>query len=555
MIFSTTFARAEEVIPASATINAPRPLLTPPTSSGVDVQAIYHRLEQQEAEIRQLRAQLGTLHEEMHYLPPVDVNPNEALPINSNLSNADVLHRLDAMEQRLDQQAAQQKAALESTVEGYEIGSDLSMTASWANGLELRTKNKDFRVHIGGRTQFDMSAFGNDPELTVPREVGGIGPQPNSVQLRRARLRIDGTMYEVFDWAAEYDFANALANALPQNPGQPVAITPVITDLWITWTQLPTLGNVRVGNVKEPIGMEHIQSSRWLDFIERSFWQDAIFGPFNNGFNPGFYAFNWTDDEMGTWAGGVFANNSDPFGYSIGDDWALTGRVTRLLYYDEPSQGRYLWHVGVSGSVRKPDEDLVRVRTRGNIRSGPPSVLNPIYGDTGTMLADRHELVGMETAAVWGPLSMQGEYVCTWVENALQPYEPPQNAVSHGTPLFHGGYVQLMYFLTGEHRAYNRRAGVFDRVVPFGNAFCVDSSGGRCHGRGAWQIGARYGAIDLNDNGINGGILHSCTLGLNWFLNPNAKIQFNYDITHRSQVQDVPPGIINAFGIRFAHDF
>lgn len=562
LLIARTPALAEQPLATGPNVAEPRILSSTPvpqaptqTQPTIDVQAIYNRLEQQAEEIRQLRAQLGTLQEDMRYLPPVDFSATETMPASSSLSNSEVLQRLDAMEQRLDQQAAQQHKTLKSAVDGYEIGSELKLSASWVNGLELRTKNNDFRIQIGGRTQFDMSGFANDPELTVPQDIGGIGPQPNSVQLRRARLAIRGTMYEVFDWAAEYDFANALANALPQNPGQPVALTPVITDLWLTWTQLPTLGNVRVGNVKEPIGMEHLTSSRWLDFIERSFWQDAIFGPFNNGFNPGLYAFNWTDDEMGTWAAGVFANNSDPFGYAIGDEWALTGRISRLLYYDEPSEGRYLWHVGVSGSVRKPDEDLVRVRTRGNIRSGPPGILNPIYADTGTMLSDRHELIGMETAAVWGSLNMQAEYVCTWVENAFQPYTPPQDSVGHGTPFFHGGYIQLMYFLTGEHRAYNRKAGVFDRVVPFGNAFYVNGDGERCFGKGAWQIGARYAAIDLNDNGINGGILHSGTFGVNWFLNPNAKIQFNYDLTHRSQVEAVPPGFISAFGVRFAHDF
>src|SRR5690606_9057802 len=166
--------------------------------------------------------------------------------------------------------------------EGHEVGSDLEMTASWNNGLELCTKNRDFRVRVGGRTQLDLSGFDNDPALTVPRDIGGIGPQPNSIQLRRARLRVDGTMYEVFDWAAEYDFANALANALPQTTGQPVALTPALTELWLTWRELPRLGNIRVGNVKEPIGMEHLESSRFLDFIERSFLQDAIFGPYNN---------------------------------------------------------------------------------------------------------------------------------------------------------------------------------------------------------------------------------------------------------------------------------
>src|SRR5687767_4251674 len=32
---------------------------------------------------------------------------------------------------------------------GTEVGQDLSMTAAWKNGLELSTKDKAFRVHVG----------------------------------------------------------------------------------------------------------------------------------------------------------------------------------------------------------------------------------------------------------------------------------------------------------------------------------------------------------------------------------------------------------------------
>jgi phosphate-selective porin OprO/OprP len=226
-----------------------------------------------------------------------------------------------------------------------------------------------------------------------------------------------------------------------------------------------------------------------------------------------------------------------------------------LLFYDEPSDGRYLWEVGIAGSVRKPDEDIVRLRARGNVRSGPPGVLNPIYADTGNMHADQQEILALESGMQWGPWSMEAEYVGTWVENAVVPFDPPADRVEHGTPFFQGGYISLLYFLTGEHRSYNRQLAVFDRVIPNENFFWVDSEGGRCYGWGAWQIGARYSALDLNDNGINGGVLQSGTLGINWFMNPNARVQFNYDLTHRSQVRETDPGFINSYGLRFSYDF
>ena len=71
----------------------------------------------------------------------------------------------------------------------YEVGSDLSMTAKWKNGLVMESPNKDFRMHLGGRVQWDITNFDNDPALTVAPGAGGIGPQPPSTYFRRAAPR------------------------------------------------------------------------------------------------------------------------------------------------------------------------------------------------------------------------------------------------------------------------------------------------------------------------------------------------------------------------------
>lgn len=523
------------------------------------LEAIRLRVEQQDAELRQLRAQLGALQSEPRALPPAggcaQVLPSgEIVPASATVpaesAAPDVFElrdRVGALENRLEAKDADATVA-----KGYEVGSDLKMSASWRNGVQFESPHKDFRFHVGGRVQWDISMFDNDPDLLVSPALGGIGPQPNSTQFRRARIRLDGTMYEVFDWVAEYDFANTLAPAAATT-GQPVATVPGLTELSITWTQLPFFGNFKVGNQREPMGMEHLISDTNLPFLERSYLRDAIWGPFNNGYTPGMAFFDWREDQSGTWAVGVFSNQADSFGYGIGNELAVTGRLTWLPYYDEPSGGAYLWHVGVSGSTRNPDNGQVRIRTRGDIRSGPPGVLNPIYADTGSMVSNTQNIAGAETAIVWGPLTVQAEYVGTWVEDAFQPITPVP--MSRGNPFFQGGYVQALWFLTGEHDVYNRHTGTFEGPVPYENAYCIRTCNGECKGWGAWQIGARYNAVDLNDNGINGGILNSFTFGVNWFWTPNAKVQFNYDLTHRSEVKTVEPGFINAWGMRFAYFF
>jgi phosphate-selective porin OprO/OprP len=90
---------------------------------------------------------------------------------------------------------------------------------------------------------------------------------------------------------------------------------------------------------------------------------------------------------------------------------------------------------------------------------------------------------------------------------------------------FPGVYVTGAYFLTGEHRPYNRKLGAIDRIK-------VHSDFGRhddgCWGWGAMELAARYSYIDLNSKDIQGGRLNDLTFGVNWYLNSYSKLQFNY---------------------------
>lgn len=165
-----------------------------------------------------------------------------------------------------------------------------------------------------------------------------------------------------------------------------------------------------------------------------------------------------------------------------------------------------------------------------------------------------------------GPLSIQAEYLANFLDNVTGFTTQAQGNVALGgattTYFSHGYYVQALYFLTGEHRPYARTAlhgsgAAPTRVVPFRNFFWVPGHG--CpnpFSSGAWQVGARYSYNDLSNHGIFGGQINEVTLGLNWFLNPNAKIQWNYDIGYRGQLGpgSSSNGTFQGFGIRFAFD-
>lgn len=469
--------------------------------------------------------------------------------------------RVKQLEQRL---ADQQAESDELRTRIFELSSakdpkpePRSFKGFWKNQLTFESADKNFSAHFGGRTQFDTVWMASNPPAYGVNNGAG---DSDAVDFRRARLRMEGTLYKSIEYIMEYDFVNSvndnagLVGGLPSQPASPANVINATapTDLYWTFREIPVLGNIRVGNQKEPIGLEHLTSSRYLDFMERSFNQDAYTGPFNNGFTPGVSMFNnFGEDQRGLWHMGVFKNIVNVFTYGVGDAaYAVDSRLAYLFWDD--CEGRQLLHVGAAFSHRDPLNDTVRIRSRGSLRNGPGAI-NPVFADTGSFLGDSQNLMAAEFAVVLGSFQLQSELVSSSVIDARNT----AGTVNYGTYWTTGYYVMASYFLTGEHREYDKKLAAFGRVVPKRNSRllpqdCSDA------GWGAWQVLIRYSSLDLNDNNLNGGQISDWTVGLNWFLNPNMKIQANYIYMDRNSLASPTApgaGAIHGFGMRLAHDF
>ena len=545
--------------------------------------------------------------------PPLQL-PSPAARLESFDQVSDALaadrQRVAALEARLQElekgaeTPGAKKPEAKKPKEPYEIGSDKALKDSWKDGFQAESANKDFRVKIGGRTQVDAVAFTGGPGPTQPPNQGGLDPSlANTVNFRRGRLRIEGRMYELYDFACEYDYINELNvnNEVFPTERDSGPIT-AVTDLWLQVREIPLLGTVRVGNQKDPYGYEHLTSSRWLNFMERSFSQDAFEGPFNNGFLPGIQILNSNEEGDIAWQVGQFKNTTNPFGFSNSNGGSMTvGRLVYLPVYED--EGRKLLHLGLSGRTmeprrqytsfdpltglpRGPEIPAVRFRSRGDIRNGPPGPLNSIYADSGLLQGSWQNMIGLEFVGNNGPWSFQSEYFGSWLYNTrttsagplvINGYQP-KPGTDVGTVYYQGGYAEVLYFLTGESRTYSKIEYRFDRPVPNNNFYAIRGGGsGRrlSLSEGAWQVGVRYNYLCLNDGEVNGGVLNGMTLGLNWLLNPNARIYFNYDLTYREFAStpwtkalsgpnkgSVVPGqsydgsgFVNGFGTRLAFDF
>ncbi|MFQ6034421.1 MAG: OprO/OprP family phosphate-selective porin [Sedimentisphaerales bacterium] len=354
----------------------------------------------------------------------------------------------------------------------------------WKEGLRFESQDGNFKLKFGGRIQNDWMWISEDDDLK--RDVVGgsaLGDQQDGTEFRRARFYTSGLIYNNVEYKLQFDFAGGDAD---------------LKDAYLGLTDFP-IGKLRFGHFKEPFSLEELTSSKYITFLERAL--PNVFAP---GRNAGFMlhgtALAASDPRM-TWAAGIFR---DTDGYGEGQDdggYNLTGRVTGLPWYED--NGASLLHVGVAYSHRNPNNETVSFATE------PEAHLADDFVSTGSVGSDRINLVGLEAACVAGPFSLQGEFIHSNVD------------LTSSSADLDGYYVQASYFLTGEHRKYKTSTGTFDRVKPKENFLFGD-------GPGAWELAGRYSNVDLDDGTISGGELDNVALGLNWYLNPNMRIMWDY---------------------------
>ena len=401
---------------------------------------------------------------------------------------------------------------------------------------------------ITGFTQLDTAFYAQDSEN---RAVVGDGQ--DGTGFRRARLAVTGKVAETTGYQLEVDFATA---------GRPSFF-----DCYIDQSDLPLLGTVRVGQFCQPFSVDSLTGFRNLTFLERSLPFLALV-PFRR---VGISSSNVSEDErtamiISTYRSGGFNNaplGDDRFATDFGDvgGYAMSMRGTHLMFYDDEAEDRYLWHLGggynysqlaandafgsgLSGNAGSP-RPFYQARTTpefgtlgySELSSSFGSAVNgtPSFVDTGRYEADNFHLFGLESVTQWGAWGSTCEYMSTIVNSVAGPV------------VYQGGYAQLAYRLTGEHRVYDKRTGTLGRLKP--NHDFLPSKG--CiRGWGAWEVAGRYSIIDLTNpaflNGhyynsatntftasaasgaVGNGLLQDTTLGLTWFLNSHTKIQVNW---------------------------
>jgi phosphate-selective porin OprO/OprP len=341
-------------------------------------------------------------------------------------------------------------------------------------GLKVRTSDGAFGVKLGARVHADASGNYGTPASSEAN---------NGTEIRRARLNLQGHVWEDFPFQAEVDFAdNEVA----------------IKDFLVGYTGL-SWGTFTVGHQKQPFSLALEMSSNDIPFVERGTDTDLV-TPFVDraiGLRGDFSGDHWYV------TGGVYGSTADKDADG-NEGW---GSTLRGVWAPLRAEDRVL-HLGVRGAYREPNDEEVR------IRSETTHLSSLFTADTGDLMdVENAWLVGPEAAFAFGPVSLVAEYYHAFLDRK-----------STSTLGFDGWHVEAAWSVTGESRAasYNMASGEFKGLRPARNFSLREGTWG------AFEVATRYASIDLNDRDVRGGRQGVFTLGMNWYLNPNIRMLFDW---------------------------
>jgi len=374
-------------------------------------------------------------------------------------------------------------------------------------GFNIASADGDFAIKIGTRLHFQASSH----EGGLPSGFDAT----DGTEIRRARVETKGKFFKNFTWAAELDLAD-------NDTG--------VRDFWLGYNGIPGT-QLYIGNQKQPYSLSVEMSSNDIPFIERSIDNDLII-PFVDR------ALGLRAERSGDhWyvAAGIFGESADP---NTNDDEGL-GAAFRAIYSPIIEDDRVL-HLGVRAAVRTPSASTESFQ----IRDETTHQSNLRIVDTGVIgNIDRATLYGFEGAVVSNAFSLVGEY------NSLTLDRDGDTDLD-----FSSWSVFGTWSLTGETRAdaYRIGAGEFKRLQPKKDFNWADGTWG------AWELALRVAHIDLNDGAFTGGDETVVTSALNWYLNYNVRLMFEYsrivDTDGSTLLRDEAEGL-NIFQFRSQYTF
>lgn len=409
-----------------------------------------------------------------------------ALAAELQAQQSGVDQRLEQLEQEI--RVLKRQRELDTEAADVRTKESPTITAS-REGFALKSAGGNFVLRLKGVLQADSRWYLDDDAKNGT----------DSFLIRRARPILEGTLFKDFDFRLMPDFAGS-------------SVT--LFDAYAEWRHWPWL-KLRVGKFKTPIGLEQLQEDVNTLFTERSL-VTALVPNRDVGVQLGGDVLN----GVVTYAAGVF--NGVPDGAngdldnSDGKDFA--GRLFFQPFKAtdiEPLQGLGF---GVAGSIGDQSGSLVSPNLPSFKSAGQNTFFKYATGAalTNTVIANGQRVrLSPQGYYYWGPVGILGEYALS--EQEVHKGETSDHLRNHAWQV--AGSVVL----TGEAASFK---GVNPRK-PFDLKNC---------NWGALELVGRYGVLTIDSDAFptfanpNSAAeeAREWAVGLNWYLNKNLKLAFDY---------------------------
>ncbi len=362
------------------------------------------------------------------------------------------------------------------------------MTAGYKDGFFLASRDGTYKLKLRGYVQADSRFFvdhgGGDDEFTI----------------RRARLELRGTLAERYKFQLMPDFTE-----------DGVSIEDALVDIeFAPWMEL------RAGKFKTPFGIERLQSSTALPFVERSLVDNLV--PSRDiglrlGGKLGDGAYEYQLAVMNGVRDGSSGNGD------LNDSVDVVGRVFAQPFANKQYSILRGAGAGIAGTYGKEqgdedDDELSSYRT-----AGRREFFEWENSGDGTIADGGHWRVSPQAKWYEGPVGVLGEYVLS-----------SQQVSYDGTRAWVGNQawqIRTHVMLTGEDATMK---GVEpDRPFNFGEGDC-----------GAWELALRWSSLDVDpevfrkdfaDPDESARSADALAAAVNWYLNGNVAIYFHYEHT------------------------
>jgi phosphate-selective porin OprO/OprP len=390
----------------------------------------------------------------------------------------------------------------------------------WNNGFFLQSPDRTCQLRITGQIQADYRGFLDpvDSSSTANTNVAGspVTGSPDTFLVRRARLGIEATMANYFEFRLLPDFAGS-------------TVAKSITDAYMNvhyWDAF----QFEIGKFKQPFSYEDLIQDRYVPTMERSMMDQLVPQCDEGAMIHGERLF------CGRFDYALAASNGDPndSGIATNNSKDFNARVVVRPFYDlDGCAILHGWQIGLAGSFGVEDDAV------STTSSTPPTITTPA---TVTWFAYN---TGATADGVRRRISPELVYFYNSLGFAAQYYHQDQKLLRSTGPIedvpMDGYYVMATYLLTGEQRhEYSQQIEPlrpFDPSAPMASpgawelVFRVDRMEVGPQAFAGTTTGAAPTALAYNTGTTNRSSPEALeeTTGLNWYLTKWSRAQLNWE--------------------------